>query len=91
MLLFFGTTAYAADMAYLATFDGSTILLYIDGSLAGSKATTLNTSAGYNHVGIGVDTWWNGSYHWLCNGKVDEVKLYDYALSSSQVSELFGL
>ena len=65
--------------------------LYVDGVYMGSKATTLNTSSGYDHVGVGVDTWWSSTYHYLCNGRVDEIKLYDYALSDSQITALYGL
>ena len=59
--------------------------IYVDGVAVGSKVTALNTSASFNHVGIGVDTWWSAGYHYMCNGRVDEVKLYDYALSPAEV------
>ncbi|MEC8380683.1 MAG: LamG-like jellyroll fold domain-containing protein, partial [Myxococcota bacterium] len=75
----------------VGTYDGTELKLYVDGALVGTKSTTISTNTGHNHVGIGVDTWWNGTYHWLCNGKVDEVKLYSYELSSTEVSELYNL
>ena len=87
------TSAWSLQQWYhiVGTYDGASLKVYVDGSLVGTKTTTINTNTDFNHVGVGIDTWWNGTYHYLCNGKVDEVKLYDYALSSSQVGELYGL
>jgi hypothetical protein len=86
-------SAWALDSWHhmVGTHDGSTMTIYVDGVAVGSMATALNTGAGFNHVGIGVDTWWSASAHYMCNGRVDEVKLYDYALSPAEVTELFLL
>lgn len=86
-------SAWALDSWHhmVGTHDGSTMTIYVDGVAVGSKVTALNTSASFNHVGIGVDTWWSAGYHYMCNGRVDEVKLYDYALSPAEVTQLFLL
>jgi hypothetical protein len=76
----------------VGTYDESgTMTLYVDGSSIGTTTASLDTSASYDHIGVGVDTWWSSTYHWLCDGLVDEVKVYDYALTDAEVEVLYGL
>ncbi len=84
-----GVTFSAGTWHHLVgTWDGATINLYIDGAPAASaaKATPLTADTG--------DAWIGGSGATLSGsflGTVDEVVLYDVALSSTQVTELFTL
>ena len=64
-----------------ATYDGATLRLYVDGSLAGSVAATgaIATSAGA--LRIGGNTLW-GEYF---QGLIDEVRVYNRALSQAEL------
>jgi hypothetical protein len=86
-------SAWDLDTWYhiVGTYNGSQLELYINGVSVGTVAQTLDTNTEFDHVGIGIDTWWSGTFHYLCDGRVDEVKLYDYALSPSDVSALHSL
>ncbi|MBN1338895.1 MAG: choice-of-anchor D domain-containing protein, partial [Bacteroidales bacterium] len=64
---------------YCMTYDGSTARLYYDGALMASKAMAINT--GSHDVWLGR---WENSYF---KGKIDEVRMWDYALDSIQVRE----
>ncbi len=66
----------------VATQDSSGMKLFVDGAQVASNGVTTNQSYdGYWHVG-GDTSWGNGNDF---NGSVDEVAVYSYALSSSQV------
>gem|GEM_PF-4405337 len=70
-----------------ATFDGSTINIYVNGALAGSRIFNgkIGTPTSYNAAlgGMGLNP---GAYN--LNGYLDEVYLYDQALSASQIRTL---
>jgi len=85
--------AWYVDSWYhiVGTYDGTTLRLYVDGEEVGSRGVGISTSTTFDKVGIGVETWWSGTYHWLCDGRVDEVKLYDYALSGDDIDDLYEL
>ena len=80
-----GTPDYDATLAgskdewhhYAVTFDGTTSRLYYDGQFVTSEGVTLDTDT--HDVWIGR---WAGSYF---NGKIDEVRLWDKALSSATI------
>jgi chitodextrinase len=63
------------------TYDGSTLRLYQNGSLVGSSANagTILTSTG--DLRIGGDSIWG---EWF-NGLIDEVRVYNRALSASEI------
>lgn len=70
------------------TYDGQTVAVYVDGALAGSttygSVQNLNTAADIP-VAIGHLEGW--SVQWF-RGKMDDVRVYDEALSGGQVSAL---
>jgi len=74
-----------------ATYNGSQKVIYLDGvALITTPATgTLDSGSGYNLlIGAGRDeTPVPSSY--LYQGLIDEVRIYNYALNSSQVSGLY--
>ncbi|PJE74352.1 MAG: hypothetical protein COV01_02540 [Candidatus Taylorbacteria bacterium CG10_big_fil_rev_8_21_14_0_10_41_48] len=73
------------------SYDGSYSRLYLDGDLIKTQANTLDpgTPATYNAV-IGSMGHSNGTYYTL-NGSLDEMRLYDHALSDSEVKQLYLL
>jgi len=77
----FGEESGGCNGAYMF-FDGQ---LVKSGSLCGVD-TERNMG-----IGVGVDTWHSATHHHLSNGRVDEVRMYDYALTTAEAAELFGL
>jgi len=70
----------------VATHDGTTFKAYINGSEEYSDTRTLNTGTAGFRVG-GVP--WNNSSEFF-NGKIDQVRVFQKALSSSEVSTLYA-
>lgn len=69
------------------TFDGTTHRLYVNGaqvSQANPPTTTLGSSI-YN-IFIGRGGWTNG---YSFGGSIDDVRIYDYALSANDIMNLF--
>ncbi|HEY2987082.1 MAG TPA: LamG-like jellyroll fold domain-containing protein, partial [Candidatus Binatia bacterium] len=64
-----------------ATYDGSTLRLYINGNLAGSRALSDTVSTSTNPLRIGGDTLTKRFFQ----GLIDEVRIYDRALSQSEI------
>jgi hypothetical protein len=64
--------------------DGSVLYIYIDGILSGqANDTTSGTTVNASTVGLGRRQ--TGTNHW--NGQLDELKIYNYALTAGQVVE----
>ena len=67
------------------TFDGSTATIYIDGVQKNSTSVTYNTGSSVLDIGRAV----TGSYY--LTGALDDVRVYNRALSSSEVKELYNM
>ena len=65
------------------TYDGATLNLYLDGALVNSQAKTLEASDG--NLLIGVNKNLNGNFF---SGRMDEVTIYNRALTSDEVAAL---
>jgi phosphatidylserine/phosphatidylglycerophosphate/cardiolipin synthase-like enzyme len=71
----------------VVTYDGSTLRLYIDGTQIASKSTTAKPDTGGTQaLRVGANSRALDSYF---VGQIDEVKLVNRALSSSEVTEQF--
>ena len=79
----YGTVALAANTsAHLAeTYDGATLRLYVNGTQVSSLAHTGNIATSTNPLQIGGDSIY-GQYF---KGTIDEVRVYNAALTASQV------
>jgi hypothetical protein len=79
---------------YVATFDdaANSLKLYVDGQLAASTTTTdsvnWSTIVGTTTC-IGRTSSAVGGYH--LDGAVDDLRIYDYALNTAQIAEVYGL
>ncbi|MDO8594906.1 MAG: LamG domain-containing protein [bacterium] len=62
--------------------------IYIDGVLSGSTNTTLNSTT-WNGPAIGSGGV-GGSTTYFMNGKMDDVRIYNRALTAAQVAALYG-
>jgi hypothetical protein len=67
----------------VATYGNGTLRIYVDGVLRGSSAIPINTGSGQVRVGVGVEA---GNYF---SGSLDDVRIYNRALSVDEVSELY--
>jgi len=73
---------------YIATYDGAEIKTYLDGKYKNSTAKTGNilTTGDFN-----IGSYWDGhtsTYTW--NGQIDEVKIFNYALTEEQVKQEYN-
>jgi len=66
----------------VSTFDGSNSRVYLDGSYQGGESTsgTLGTNA------VDVQIGYNNSSNWYWNGLIDSVRIYNRALSASEIA-----
>ncbi|MEJ0034194.1 MAG: fibronectin type III domain-containing protein [Bacteroidota bacterium] len=67
------------------TYDGTTATLYADGTQIASSAKTWNITPNKVIVGRSV----NGNWFW--NGQIDDARIYNVALSSTQVAALAAI
>ncbi len=65
------------------TYDGVTAILYADGVEVASAAKTWNLTLGRAHIGRQVN---DAAEFW--SGRVDDVRLYDVALTPAQILEI---
>jgi hypothetical protein len=63
------------------TFDGTTLRLYVNGALAGSKAVTGSMAASTGALRIGGNSVWPE----FSAGLIDEVRVYNRALSAAEI------
>ncbi len=74
----------------VATYDGSTIALYVDGTLDASEAATGQIAQDSFPMNIGGDPQPPAGHTYLFNGPVDEVSLYNRALSAGEVAAVYN-
>ncbi len=67
------------------TYDGNIMRLYIDGALIGSKTVSLSIVATNEDLLIG-----NFLTNYPLDGLIDDVQIYNFALSSSEVMTLYN-
>jgi len=70
-----------------ATFDGTNLKLYVDGSLYSQTTSSSGITYNAGSLIIGAQT---SSGNLNFNGKLDHVAIFDYALSASQITSLYG-
>ena len=78
-----GTTALAANTwtHLAATYDGATLRLYINGTQVASTARTGNLATSTNALQIGGDSLYGQTF----SGMIDEVRIYNVALTQAQI------
>lgn len=69
---------------YVCTYDGSTMKLYLNGALVGSKTAALNTTGTNAYIGNAAGSSLNS-----VNALVDELQIFSGALTQAQVTSLF--
>ena len=71
----------------ILTRSGSTLKFYIDGELVGTEinSNTLDFNSCPLYIGARVNTGCASGFQDYFDGKIDEVKIYNYALTEEQV------
>ena len=82
------TSSWNAGQWYhvICTHDGTAIRIYVNGALEGTLATTAAPAQNANPIQIGGNT--DQSFYFP--GGLDDVRLYDAALSGTEVATLFN-
>ena len=68
-----------------ATFDGATARLYVDNAIVGSDTFAPSTASLPLNIGVAYT---GSGYGW--NGTIDEVRLYNRALTAAEVNAIFS-
>ncbi len=63
------------------TNDGATTKLYLNGKLINSGTQTLEST-----IGLALNIGRRSDGNWAFNGKIDQIQIYNYALSPSQIA-----
>ncbi len=71
---------------YAATKAGSTVKVFLDGSLVGTSSTGLVFNS--YRFNIGRDTFNTDNNHRSFNGVIDDMYVYDHALSEAEIADL---
>ena len=74
-----------------ATYDGSYIRIYVNGQEEGtpvSETRAIDYSGGYQNFKIGGQET-TGDFDYIFDGKIDEVAIYDRALSGAEIEQLY--
>ena len=85
-----GTTNFVTGQWYhvVGTYDGSNIKIYVDGTLEGTQAYT--ATPGTTDQPLVIGRWYgnySGYYH---DGQIDQVRIFNKALSTSEVATLYA-
>jgi hypothetical protein len=84
-----GTLVVGQAYYGVVTYDGTTLRIYLDGVLLDSDATVVSQDANTITVSIGRDSAGTTQAHW--NGRLDEVAVYDRALSLAEITEHYEI
>ncbi len=82
-----GVPANSAWHHMVATYDGSTKKIFLDGALVLSDAysSALTTGGASQYIGV-----YGGGGGYFFNGKIDNVRVYNRALSTAEVTALYN-
>ena len=89
-IVYYGSETYPPAKWYHLVFmynsDDDTYSLYVNGQLTTSGSRTITAPSG-GILSFGSRTGYSPSF----NGRLDDVRVYNYELSTAEVTELFGL
>ncbi|MBI4980669.1 hypothetical protein HZC30_03890, partial [Candidatus Woesearchaeota archaeon] len=68
------------------TFDGTTMRLYVDGVEKSSGASAVSYSSKHS---LCIGKWCDGNNNYFFNGTIDEVRIYNRSLSSTEIGQLY--
>lgn len=91
---FSSQTNFQANVWYniVGVFTSTSLEIYINGVLQGSSTFSPTSVRQYGNLDIGAQQWNNGTgYRFGFQGRLDDIRFYDHALSSTEVGQLFSL
>ena len=71
------------------SYDGATLKIYVNGILKGSQAGVLTLNSGNSGISIGDSNQANG-YWWPLDGKLDDIALWNRALSADELQKVYN-
>ncbi|HOI04987.1 MAG TPA: LamG domain-containing protein, partial [Candidatus Woesebacteria bacterium] len=71
---------------FVGTYDGANIKIYKDGKLVGTTPATGNLAV--SDVTAKIGTYQGTNYNF--NGQIDDVRIYNYALTQEQIKLLYN-
>jgi hypothetical protein len=84
---------YAGTWVHItATRVGSSVTAYINGQLviSGSNSTVLNFSSCPLYIGVSPGSGCSASFSEYLNGKIDDLRIYNYALTQTQIKNIMN-
>ena len=73
----------------VGTFDGTTMRLYVNGIEENSNVTPGSIDTNNLNLQIGKQWWYYSNYSWF-NGTIDEVRIYNRALSPEEINASYN-
>jgi len=73
----------------VGSYDGQVIKMYLDGLLADTFSFSGPVEKTTDSIRVGANYYWNGD-RWFFDGLVDDARMYDRALSESEVAALYN-
>ena len=83
-----GTVVIGTDHHVVATYDGATLKIYLDGIEVDSSTASVSMGANTIVVSIGEDSATGGVFF---DGRLDEVAVYDRALTGAEVAKHYAI
>ena len=83
-----GTTVPLTWQHYAWVYDGTSVKLYLNGNLVGSKAATGTFALGTTPFAIGKSPL--GSFNFYYNGRIDEVSVWGKGLTQAEVQDVMN-
>jgi hypothetical protein len=77
-----------------ATYDGTFSKVYIDGNLVFTESYTQPINTGHDYVTFGLNARYlafGETYFTSFNGTIDEIRIYDRALSDNEIAALYAI
>lgn len=71
----------------VATYDGTKVSFYINGTLINDYSITGNSTTNTNPIRIGANSILNGNWF---NGKIDDIRVYNRALTFIEIQRLYA-
>ncbi len=72
----------------VGTYDGTYARIYIDGNL--SNTAQLNQAIGVSTTNLQIGHWINGGSSYYFPGQLDDVRIYNRALSAAEITDLYN-
>jgi len=73
----------------VGSFDGSAMRIYVDGTLKNTTTESFTRSSNTDSLKLGINYWARTGQTFRYSGKMDDIRIYNRALTAEEVSALF--